>query len=106
MSSTDVRDPSDGSPVNERTMRLPMIGKLEPSSERFANQEQTTLHVSKADISNAVSLSSKTTEQTKDLSLTDHPLPAAPSVLNRAPETLSDADEATRLYEKPRAQNP
>ena len=87
-------------------MRLPMIGKLEPSSERFAHHEQTTLHVSRAEISDAASLSSEATEQTQELSLNDHPLPATPSVLKRTSEAVSDAEEATRLYEKPRAQNP
>ena len=106
MSSTDVRDLSDSSPVNERTMRLPMIGKLEPSSQRFARQEQTTLHVSRDKISHTASLSSEAAEQTQELSLTDHPLPASPSMLKRTTEAISDADEATRLYEKPRAHNP
>ena len=107
MSSTDARDLSRSSLAPDRTMKLPIIGKLEPSNEHFVNNEQTTLHVSNSKISEVASRLSGSTELTQERSLTDHPIPAAPSLLERGSENSpDDAEEATRLYEKPFTSNP
>ena len=106
MSSTDVRDLSDRSEPSDRTMKLPMIGKLEPSDERFVYTDQTTLHISRSEHSDSGPHTPTSNDHTKDTFADARPAPATPSKLDRSTDNIPDtAEEATRLYEKPFTSN-